>query len=121
MREIAPQADQITRARRVRITLDSPPETFRLGSTITTLIPGQRAHGFRMPATAILTSDGQSAVWLIDPASGSVTMRVVQFTSNGDGTVDVTAGIDAGARIATAGVHHLKEGQKVRLEQEPAA
>jgi cold shock CspA family protein len=33
----------------------------------------------------------------------------------------VTGGIEAGARVVTAGVHHLKEGQKVRLEQEPAA
>src|ERR1700751_1881463 len=35
IREIAPQADQATRMRRVRIALDDPPESFRLGSTIT--------------------------------------------------------------------------------------
>jgi RND family efflux transporter MFP subunit len=121
VREISPQADPVTRARRIRITLELPPETFRLGSTITTLIPGQRARGFRLPETAILTRDGKSSVWLIDPATRSVTMRDVQFTSNNDGTVDVISGIEAGARVVTAGVHHLHEGQKVRLEQEAAA
>jgi RND family efflux transporter MFP subunit len=121
VREIAPQSDAVTRTRRVRITLDAPPETFRLGSTITTLIPGKPAQGFRLPATAILTRDGKSSVWLVDPATKSVTLRDVQIVANNDDTVDVTGGIEAGARIVTAGVHHLKEGQKVRLEQEAAA
>jgi RND family efflux transporter MFP subunit len=120
VREIAPQADQITRARRVRITLQSPPEMFRLGSTVTTLIPGRPTHGFRLPATSILTSDDTSGVWLVDPATKSVTLRKVQIASNDDGSVDVTGGIEPGARVVTAGVHHLKEGQKVRLEQETA-
>jgi RND family efflux transporter MFP subunit len=121
VREIAPQSDSVTRTRRVRITLDAPPETFRLGSTITTLIAGKPARGFRLPATAILTTDGKPSVWVIDPASKSVTRREVELVSNDDGSVDVTRGIEAGARVVTAGVHHLKEGQKVRLEQEPAA
>jgi RND family efflux transporter MFP subunit len=121
VREIAPQADQVTRARRIRITLESPPETFRLGSTITALIPSQRAGGFRLPATAILTRDGKSSVWLVDPTTRSVALREVQVTSNDDGSVNVTSGIEAGTRVVTAGVHHLKEGQQVRLEQEASA
>ncbi len=120
VREIAPQSDAATRSRRIRITLDAAPATFRLGTTITTLIPGPAARGFRLPATAILTRDGKSSVWLLDPASKSVTSRDVQILPNGDGSVDVTEGVEAGARIVTAGVHHLKEGQKVRLEQEAA-
>ena len=117
VREISPQADPVTRARRIRITLDNPPETFRLGSTITTLIPGKPARGFRLPATAILTEGGQSSVWMIDPAAKSVTKRKVQVVTNDDGSVDVVEGIEAGARIVTAGVHHLKQGQKVRFEE----
>src|SRR3954464_4048018 len=35
LREISPQADQLTRMRRVRIALNNPPDTMRLGSTIT--------------------------------------------------------------------------------------
>ena len=38
VREIAPQADSTTRTRRVRITLDGPPESFRLGTTITATV-----------------------------------------------------------------------------------
>ncbi|ABD08106.1 Secretion protein HlyD [Rhodopseudomonas palustris HaA2] len=115
VREVAPQADQVTRTRRVRITLENPPETFRLGSTITTLIPGKPTRGFRLPATAILTERGQSSVWMIDTQAGTVTKRNVQIVTNDDGSVEVVEGIAAGARIVTAGVHHLVEGQKIRF------
>jgi RND family efflux transporter MFP subunit len=117
VREVSPQADQVTRARRIRITLENPPETFRLGSTITTLIPGKPSRGFRLPATAILKEGDQPNVWMIDPANKSVTKRQVKIVANDDGSVDVIEGIEAGARIVTAGVHHLKEGQKVRFEE----
>ena len=120
LREIGPQSDALTRLRRVRITLDAPPETFRLGSTITTFIPGKPTPGFRLPSSAILVRDGKSSVWVFDPATKSVATRNVEIVRNDDGSVDVTSGIEAGVRVVTAGVHHLKEGQKVRLEQEPA-
>jgi RND family efflux transporter MFP subunit len=121
VREIAPQADQVTRTRRVRITLEAPPESFRLGSTITTLIPRKSERWFRLPATAILSRDGKSSVWLIDPATMTVSLREVRVGANADGSVDVIEGIEAGARVVTAGVHHLKQGQKVRLEEGSAA
>ena len=34
VREIAPQADPVSRTQRVRITLDDPPPSFRLGTTV---------------------------------------------------------------------------------------
>jgi RND family efflux transporter MFP subunit len=120
VREIGPQFDSLTRLSRVRVTLDSPPDTFRLGSTVTTYIPGNSQRGFRLPANAILTHDGKSRVWIVDPGTNSVTTRDVAIIANDDGSVTVTSGIEAGMRVVTAGVHHLKEGQRVRLEKEDA-
>ena len=62
VREIAPQADPATRTRRVRITLDNPPESFRLGTTITASVTttgclGHRAAGLG-PAGARRQDDG---------------------------------------------------------------
>lgn len=118
IREIGPQSDAVTRSRRIRITLEAPPETFRLGTTITVLIPGTAVPGLRLPESAIRAQNGKSNVWLIDPATKSVTAREVQVVSSQDGQAQVT-GLDAGARVVVAGVYHLKEGQKVRMEQDP--
>ena len=42
VREIAPRADATTRTRRIRITLDDPPETMRLGTTVTATVPARQ-------------------------------------------------------------------------------
>lgn len=118
VREIAPQSDAVTRSRRVRITLESPPETFRLGTTVTTLIPGSAVPGLLVPETAVFTKDGRPNIWLLDPASRTVASRGIQLAKDDGGKLYVTGGIVAGDRVVTAGVHHLKDGQKVRLEQD---
>jgi len=68
----------------------------------------------------VLAKDGKSRIWLVDTANNTVSSREVQATPDGDGWVRVTAGLDAGARVVTAGVHRLAEGQKVRIGQEGA-
>jgi RND family efflux transporter MFP subunit len=118
VREIAPQADPMTRSRRVRITLQNAPSPFRLGTTVTTAIPGGPVRGPRLPESAILTKDGRTLVWLVDAATGTVASHEIQSVPDGSGWVSVTAGLSAGARVVTAGVHRLAEGQKVRLDQE---
>jgi RND family efflux transporter MFP subunit len=118
IREIAPQADPVTRSRRVRITLDKPPETFRLGTTVTTLIPSGPARGLRLPSSAILTTVEKTSVWLVDSSTRTVSLHGVQSVPDGSGGVDVVSGLEVGVRVVTAGVHHLKEGQKVRVEQD---
>lgn len=117
IREIAPQADTVTRTRRVRITLDNPPPTFRLGTTVTVALGDGARQGLRLPASSILARDGRTMVWVVDPSTSTVTLRAVTSTPQ-DGYVRVTAGIEPGARIVTAGVHSLTEGQKVRIDRD---
>jgi len=117
IREIAPQADQVTRMRRIRIALDDPPESFRLGSTITATF--SNAHGaiLRVPASAVLKQGPDTFVWVVDTAASTVSLQRLDLTE-GEGGFRVNSGISAGARIVTAGIHSLKQGQKVRVEQD---
>jgi multidrug efflux pump subunit AcrA (membrane-fusion protein) len=41
VREVAPQVDAMTRSRRVKIALESPPYDFRLGTTVTAYATAQ--------------------------------------------------------------------------------
>jgi RND family efflux transporter MFP subunit len=117
IREVAPEADSATRTRRVRITLNNPPETFRLGSTVTaTLAAGENAV-LRLPASAILTENGKTFVWIVDPSTSTVSLHDIEIARD-EGGIRVTGGLGAGARIVTAGVHSLKDGQQVRIERE---
>ena len=117
IREIAPQADALTRSRRVRIALDDPPATFRLGTTVITTITSSRP-AMRLPASAIFTKNGKTFVWLVDPSGATVALREIMIETDGGGGVRVVSGVEAGSRVVTAGVHSLTNGQKVRIDQE---
>ena len=115
VREIGPQADSTTRTRRVRITLNNPPDTFRLGTTVTATVSGGQNSILRVPASAILAKDGETFVWILDPSASAVSLHKIEIARDERG-IRVTGGLSAGARVVTAGIHSLKEGQQVRIE-----
>ena len=116
IREIAPAADAATRTRRVKIALDNPPATFRLGSTITASLASGQASAFRLPASALLEKDGHDFVWIVDPETATVATRAIEVSARGVDFVDVRGGLESRMRVVTAGVHSLTEGQAVKIE-----
>jgi membrane fusion protein, multidrug efflux system len=117
IREIAPQADQVTRMRRVRIALNDPPESFRLGSTIAARLSDGHGAVLRVPASAVLKEGAETFVWAIDTPTSTVSLRKVELSED-EGGIRLAGGLIAGARIVTAGIHSLKQGQQVRIEQD---
>jgi membrane fusion protein, multidrug efflux system len=115
VREIAPMADPATRTRRVRLTLADPPESFRLGTTITVALTRTISPRIELPATAVLAREGKSLVWIVDPATSTVAPREVRITGGDQGMVAVTEGLVPGERVVTAGVHSLSPGQAVKI------
>lgn len=118
VREIAPQADAATRTRRIRIGLDQPPDSFRLGTTITAKPAVVRAIALFVPAGAVFDRDGKTFVWRVEASSQTVVLQHVQVADVSDGRRRVISGVEAGMRVVTAGIHSLSDGQKVRIEQE---
>lgn len=116
IREIAPQADPVTRMYRVRIALRDPPPSFRLGSTVTVKLSGDQSSTLRLPTSAILFKDGESFVWVVDPPANTVSLHKVDVVI--DGTDARVSGLAVGTRIVSAGIHSLKPGQKVRIDQD---
>lgn len=117
VREIAPQADQATRTRRIKIGLTSPPNTFWLGTTVTATISAPVASSLVVPPSALLADGGATKVWVVDPASKTVSSRVVTVgPATPFGLVPVLTGLKAGERVVVAGVHSIKDGQQVRID-----
>ncbi|RXG90409.1 efflux RND transporter periplasmic adaptor subunit [Bradyrhizobium zhanjiangense] len=117
IREIAPQADAVTRLRRVRIALDNPPESYRLGATVTAKFGKDQSKVLRLPASAVLAKDGVDFVWVVDQSAGTVSLQKIDGVAEPAG-IRVTGGLAAGTRVVTAGIHSLKPGQHVRFEQD---
>ena len=115
IREIAPQADGVTRMRRIRIALIDPPPSFRLGSTVTATLSRLQNAVLRIPASAVLNQNGDAFVWIVDLPASTVSLRKVALSADAGG-MRVDDGLAAGTRVVTAGIHSLTQGQQVRIE-----
>src|SRR5690606_27377580 len=115
VREVAPRADAATGTFEVRVGLIDPPEAMRLGSTVTGRITLGGTEGVTLPASALTRDRGQPAVWLVDPATQTVSLRAVELARFDPARIVVSGGVQAGDTVVTAGVQSLRPGQKVRL------
>lgn len=115
VREVAPQADPVTRTFAVRVGLTDPPDAMRLGATVTGHLHLESTPAIEIPATALTRSERQPAVWVVDPVNKTVSLRNVDVLSFNPATVAISQGLDTGEIVVTAGVQALHPGQTVRL------
>ncbi|WP_237050484.1 efflux RND transporter periplasmic adaptor subunit [Microvirga ossetica] len=115
VREVAPQADPVTRTYQVKIGLTDPPAAMRLGSTVVGRASATSGEVIEVPATALTEANGRPAVWVVDPATQTVALRNIDVVRYDPASVTVSQGIEAGDVVVTAGVQALRPGQKVRL------
>jgi RND family efflux transporter MFP subunit len=115
VREVSPRADPITGTFKVRIGLIEPPAGLRLGSTVTGTMRMETAAAIEIPGSALVRAGAQSAVWIVDPKTQTVSQRPIRVAGHDAERVVVAEGLEAGDVIVTAGVQALHSGQKVRL------
>jgi RND family efflux transporter MFP subunit len=117
VREVAPAADPVTRTYMVRASLEDPESAAPLGATATVRVNGSAQQALVVPLNAVVDKGGQQAVWVVD---GGVAKRVpVVVAGPALGTtaasLAIAQGLAPGAKVITAGLHTLNEGQKVKL------
>jgi len=121
VREIAAQADPVTRTFQVRVSLQDPPEAMRLGSTVIGTIELRSPAVVAVPASALTWSGPSSAMWIVDPATSTVSLRNVDILRFDSDRVIVSQGLDPDDVVVTGGVQALHPGQRVKsLRAQPA-
>lgn len=115
VREVAPQANPVTRTFEVKVGLTNPPQAMRLGATVIGRMELSAVSVFEIPASALTRSDRQPSVWIVDPKKNTVSLRHVDVVRFDQNQVSVGYGLENGDIIVTAGVQALHPGQQVRL------
>jgi multidrug efflux system membrane fusion protein len=115
LREVSPAADPQARTFAARVPFDPGSAPVELGQSARVHAPGNGRSALYVPLSA-LYRNGQNlpAVWVVDPADGTVSLRTVRIGAYGEDAVPVLEGLQAGDWVVAAGVHLLQEGQKVR-------
>jgi membrane fusion protein, multidrug efflux system len=119
VREISPQADPVTRTFEVKVGLTDPPAAMRLGVTVIGKVQLESVPAIEIPASALTEFDRRPAVWVVDPAKLTVSLRNVDVLRHSPATVAISGGLDTGDIVVTAGVQALHPGQKTRLLGSP--
>ena len=120
VREVAPQADPVTRTFEVKVGLTDPPAAMRLGTTVVGRMDVDSSSVIDIPASALTTSNQQPAVWIVDPSTSTVSLRTIDVLRFDPDAVVVSNGLAPGDVVVTAGVQALYPGQKVRLLASPS-
>ena len=125
LKEIAKEASRTTRTFAVTLIMDQP-EGIRILPGMAGRATGESdapegsvATGVIVPVTAVFSPKAGmgSFVWVIDEQTETVSQRSVQTGPLSESGVAVMDGLKYGEWIATAGVHKLEEGQRVRLDR----
>jgi multidrug efflux system membrane fusion protein len=114
VREIAPEADRVTRTYRVRVSLDDAAPALKFGQTARVYFASsEQAQQQMIPLSALYEHTGQAAVWIVDPQTHQVRLAPVEVASYREQGVVVSSGVDSRQWIVTAGVHKLRDGQTI--------
>jgi membrane fusion protein, multidrug efflux system len=115
VREVAAQANAVTRNFEVKVGLTDPPPAMRLGATVTGRLETDAVPIIEIPATALTKFNQQPAVWIVDPSNRTVSIRNIDVLRFEEAQVVVSQGLGVGELVVTAGVQALHPGQQVRI------
>ncbi len=104
---VSPLLDKDTRSARVVASVDNPSHILRPGTFVTAEIPFQQTRAdMVVPKTAVQSIDGQNAVFVRTP-NGFEPRKIVTGRED-NRSFEVTSGLSAGDKIATANTFVLK-------------
>jgi membrane fusion protein, multidrug efflux system len=108
VREISPAVDTNTGTVRVKVGIAQTPPQMTLGAVVT-----GSGNAVILPWGALFEIDGQPAAWVVDPREHTVSLRPIVLDAYLKDRMVVTAGLNTGDVVVTAGVQFLHPGQKV--------
>ncbi len=118
VREVAAAADPAGRTFQVKADLGKA--EVRLGQTATVMLPGAaRSEQIALPLAAVGEQGGRAVVWLLDAATMTVQPQPVVVGGADANRVLISAGLQPGQEVVSAGLHVLTPGLKVKRYVEP--
>ena len=111
---ISPTVDPQTGTFRARVEVDDRSRRLKPGMFArVNIVYERRPDALQLPRTAIIDSDGQQSVYVID--DGKAQQRVIETGLANGGWIEVVGGLEGGERVVTVGQAGLKSGTPVRI------
>lgn len=118
VREVSPTIDPKSGTVRVKVAIEDPPPEMTLGSPVTgtgKIKPEQRIV---LPWSALTASGKAPAVWLVNAADKTVSLRPIEIEDYETGSIVLSSGLAPGDRVVTDGGKLLSPGQSVTFNED---
>ena len=116
VREVSPAIDPKSSTVRVKVAIHNPPAAMMLGSAVAGTAKRKPVGHIRLPWTALMASGSRSAVWVVDPATRTVSLKPVAIGGYEALTVLIKGGLEPGERVVVDGGKLLSSGQPVTYD-----
>ncbi|MDH6260437.1 efflux RND transporter periplasmic adaptor subunit [Bradyrhizobium sp. BR13661] len=116
VREVSPAIDAKSSTIRVKVSIQDPPAAMTLGSAIAGTVRTKAQKQIALPWTALMALGKRPAVWTVDPATRTASLKPVTVGGYEAGEVLIKAGLEPGERVVVDGGKLLSVGQPVTYE-----
>jgi RND family efflux transporter MFP subunit len=116
VREVSPAVDARSATIRVKVAINDPPAAMTLGSAVAGTVRVKTEPQIALPWRALMAAGTSPAVWTVDPATRTASLKPVTVGGYEAGEVLIKAGLDPGERVVVDGGKLLSVGQPVTYE-----
>jgi RND family efflux transporter MFP subunit len=118
LRQLSGAADPQTRTFEARYVLEGAAANAPLGATVTVHLSGDLATDvLQVPVASVLDQGKGPGIWLLNPAISTVSFQPLQVRQLGEEVATISGNVHPGQQVVALGVHLLRDGQRVRVEQ----
>ena len=117
LRQLSGAADPQTRTFEARYILEGAAANAPLGATVTVHLSGSvGTHLLQVPVASVLDQGKGPGIWLLNPSTSTVSFQPVEIRQVGEELATISGNVHTGQQVVALGVHLLRDGQRVRLE-----
>jgi membrane fusion protein, multidrug efflux system len=120
VREVSPAVDAKSSTIRVKVAIKDPPAAMTLGSPVAGTVEVKAQRQIALPWRALMAVDTRPAVWTVDPATRTASLKPVTVGGYEAGEVLIKTGLEPGERVVVDGGKLLSVGQPVTYEGDPS-
>jgi RND family efflux transporter MFP subunit len=121
VREVSPTIDAKSSTVRVKVAIENPPAAMTLASAVAGSARWTPVKQIVLPWSALMAVGSAPAVWVVEPGTGTVSLKPVTVDSYETGTVVIKGGLQPGERVVVDGGKLLSVGQSVTCDEAGAS
>lgn len=117
LRQLSGAADAQTRTFEARYVLEGAAANAPLGATVTVHLSSDLGtEMLQVPVASVLDQGKGPGIWLLNPSTSTVSFQPVRVRQLGEELATVSGNLHPGQQVVAIGVHLLRDGERVRVE-----